>query len=276
MNPQENPQASCIKQRFNINKCNDAIPANPLEILLRLSCYVTNMHLVRDIYRTTVWKTMPHARLWGIESAYCAIHSSTTTRPISQPWDRAINNHCPTAIRRTNLTPTVRACDRERLPLISPSSGASWENPFKDGGTHNWLFDWFHFGIDRKRGKTMHDGGLWKRGIKRLRPKDLIAMWYNPRTWGVEAEYGHLFPSGLDECAGGCQAGGRCAGHAGILIQGSITTTSRSFLWRNRSRLGQSQRGARWNIGQRSRRSGWCRAWSPNFHIWLWHVHLQR
>lgn len=137
-------------------------------------------------------------------------------------WDRAVNNHVPPALRKANQTPTVKAVSREGAPLMTPSSGASWESPKVDGGTHNWLFDYFHYGIDRKLDEIGPDKRVW---LRRLRPfimkvmdqqepltvrgylgrshrqfrSELLTMWYDPRSHEVVEERGFVLSESFDE-----------------------------------------------------------------------------
>lgn len=82
----------------------------------------------------------------------------------------------------------------------------------KDGGTHNWLFDWFHYGLDRK---CPQDQDLFSRVIKAMDRQEclsgpyygsnyenvhseLLAMWYHPRK-GLHEERGFPLPLDFDE-----------------------------------------------------------------------------
>jgi hypothetical protein len=130
-------------------------------------------------------------------------------------WDRAINNHTPPAIRKTNRTPAIKASSQGE-PLMTPTCGASWESPMKDGGTHNWLFDYFHFDIDRKNPPPLFEGdgpcpvskninkylhrafckneplkiqGYFDSSYKQFN-SELLAMWYDPKKGEIREERG--------------------------------------------------------------------------------------
>jgi hypothetical protein len=125
-------------------------------------------------------------------------------------WDRGINNHVPPAIRRVNRTPVVKVISKEGGPKAVPTSGASWESPFKDGGTHNWLYDWFHYRLNNKQklvdsfwrqSPRYHLRDPIRKWIIRdldLLGTDLLAMWYNPKTGLVQEERGRIFPESFE------------------------------------------------------------------------------
>jgi len=101
-------------------------------------------------------------------------------------WDRAISNHVvpeartwvlpvektpgePCKIRLRDNTPCVNAVNADGGPKVTPSSGASWEANCKDGGTHNWFFDYFHKETDRKVSNAIPDSVGYPCDAKKIR-----------------------------------------------------------------------------------------------------------
>jgi len=132
-------------------------------------------------------------------------------------WNRAINNHVPPALRSRCDTPTVKCKKKDGSPDMTPSSGASWESPFKDGGTHNWLYDYFHYGLDRKVDYDENRNDLSSRIVRALDGQenlskqryypsefeqvnsDLLSMWYDSRSNIIREERGFPLNASFDE-----------------------------------------------------------------------------
>lgn len=114
-------------------------------------------------------------------------------------WDRSVNKGKPPALRRKTWTPKIQTSDEDGQPRCLPTSGASFESKFSDGGTHNWLYECLHYGIDRDSFDMTDQSddpffAFLYREQRRLREKeDLIRMWYSPHT-GTREERGQLSP----------------------------------------------------------------------------------
>lgn len=129
-------------------------------------------------------------------------------------WERPIHNH-QAPPREGAKRRTVKVSSSDGIPTLAPTSGASWESPMADGGTHNWLYNYLHYGIDRSelnrwnnpdlkpplaaRESTWTDYGPKLDGhqveifvLDRLSPTDLLAMYYDPVTNEVKEERGKL------------------------------------------------------------------------------------
>jgi hypothetical protein len=97
-------------------------------------------------------------------------------------WDRGANNLVPPALRKKTKSPEIITSTKEGQPRCVPTSGASYESKFSDGGTHNWLYEYLHYGVDR-------DDESRAVPIHFEEHRDLVCMWYSPRT-GVREERG--------------------------------------------------------------------------------------
>ena len=120
------------------------------------------------------------------------------SRQARQIWDYSANN-CTALYNRRSKTrsPEIKTSDKTGQPRCIPTSGASFESKFADGGTHNWLYEYLHTGVDRDDSSRLqpifHDEHLTSHKYFGSHYEqvysDLLCMWYTPRS-GVREERG--------------------------------------------------------------------------------------